>query len=143
MSLWEKVQEQNAFLDVIVPLGDWDYNASVGGWGTKWDVDIEGLELDEGEDGTAEIHGWFDSAWGPPTEAYDTFLENNPDCAIEATFYEEGLQFIGRWENQEETVFEDVQELLSEGCEHPVFLELVEEYGVELYEEDLEIEDDD
>ena len=38
------------------------YDWRVHNWGSKWDVDIEGLELSD--DGT-RISGWFDSAWSP------------------------------------------------------------------------------
>lgn len=140
--LWTKIQEQNELLEVLVPLGEWNYMSSVEGWGTKWDVEIDGLEIEE-EGDNATIFGWFDSAWSPPTDAYETFIQNNPDCYIEATFYEEGMQFIGRWENDEETVFEDIQELLMDGFENPIFLDLVEEYEVQLYEEEPEYEDAD
>lgn len=141
--LWGKIEEQNVFLEVLVPLGEWTFGNSVSSWGTKWDVDTEGLELDfDEEDELAEIYGWFDSAWSPPTEAYETFLTNNPDFSIEATFYESGLSFIGSWKNFEELTFEDVEELLREGCKTPEFLELIEEYGVELWEEEEALDTD-
>jgi len=41
------------------------YSWRVDNWGTKWDVDMEGLEFTDNGDGTAAITGWFDSAWHP------------------------------------------------------------------------------
>ena len=48
------------------------YSWRVNNWGTKWEVDTEGLEFIDHEDGTAEISGYFDSAWAPPIDAYNT-----------------------------------------------------------------------
>ena len=36
----------------------------------------EGLEFTDNKDGTAEITGWFDSAWAPPIGAYEKFCED-------------------------------------------------------------------
>jgi len=70
------------------------YDWAVNNWGTKWDVDLEGLEFRE-EGDTGIIQGWFDSAWSPPTGAYDHFLEKNEDCSIESYYYEGGCDFAG------------------------------------------------
>ena len=88
--------ESKGLLDALVPMPqeirdtfkegsesqDW-YGWSIDNWGTKWEVNGEGLELQlDGDSNEASIHGYFDSAWGPPTTAYDTFLANNEDCSI-------------------------------------------------------------
>tara|TARA_R100001460_G_scaffold58917_1_gene98736 strand:- start:46 stop:435 length:390 start_codon:yes stop_codon:yes gene_type:complete len=59
------------------------YDWAVNNWKTKWDVDLEGLEYRE-EGDTGIIQGWFDSAWSPPTGAYDHFLSENDDCYIKS-----------------------------------------------------------
>ena len=71
------------------------YDWRVQNWGTKWDVDMEGLELSD--DGTT-ITGWFDSAWSPPIHAYEYFLTDNEDCSINSYYYEGGMDFAGQWE---------------------------------------------
>jgi hypothetical protein len=72
------------------------YDWRVQNWGTKWDVDMEGLELSD--DGTT-ITGWFDSAWAPPIHAYEYFLTANEDCSINSYYYEGGMDFAGQWED--------------------------------------------
>ena len=72
------------------------YDWRVQNWGTKWDVDMEGLELSD--DGTT-ITGWFDSAWSPPIHAYEYFLTANEDCSINSYYYEGGMDFAGQWED--------------------------------------------
>ena len=72
------------------------YDWRVENWGTKWDVDMDGLELSD--DGTT-INGWFDSAWSPPIHAYEYFLTENEDCSISSLYYEGGMDFAGKWED--------------------------------------------
>ena len=72
------------------------YDWRVQNWGTKWDVDMDGLELSD--DGTT-ITGWFDSAWAPPIHAYEYFLTGNEDCSIKSYYYEGGMDFGGLWED--------------------------------------------
>ena len=72
------------------------YDWRVENWGTKWDVDMDGLELSD--DGTT-ITGWFDSAWAPPIHAYEYFLTDNEDCSISSLYYEGGMDFAGKWED--------------------------------------------
>ena len=61
------------------------YDWQVRNWGTKWDVDLDGLEFTDNGDGTAQIQGWFDSAWSPPIEAYETLADDFDSCHIRAT----------------------------------------------------------
>lgn len=72
------------------------YDWRVQNWGTKWDVDVDNLELSD--DGTT-ITGWFDSAWAPPIHAYEYFLTDNEDCSIKSYYYEGGMDFGGLWED--------------------------------------------
>ena len=75
------------------------YDWAVHNWGTKWDVSDEGLEYEDTEDGYATISGWFDSAWAPPIEAYNKFLEENTDCNLESFYEEGGMDFAGHYDN--------------------------------------------
>ena len=117
--IYEKAKEDNALLQQLYPMptqlegttspapkegkvqplvdghDNW-YDWRVDNWSTKWDVDVEGLELSD--DGTT-ITGWFDSAWAPPIGAYEHFLTNNEDCSISSLYYEGGMDFAGKWED--------------------------------------------
>ena len=75
--------------------GDNWYGWRVNNWGTKWDITDEGLEYIDNGDGTSVIQGWFDSAWAPPIEAYNTFLDDMDGCYLEATYEEGGMDFAG------------------------------------------------
>ena len=88
--LWEAAQFKEGLLEAIAPIGEWDYDTAVAEWGTKWDVELHGLEHKPGE-----ISGWFESAWSPPIEAIDTFLGNNPDCKVQLKYFEPGMCFVG------------------------------------------------
>ena len=118
-AIYEKAKEDNALLQQLYPMptqlegttspapkegkvqplvdghDNW-YDWRVDNWSTKWDVDVEGLELSD--DGTT-ITGWFDSAWAPPIGAYEHFLTNNEDCSISSLYYEGGMDFAGKWED--------------------------------------------
>lgn len=76
---------------------DW-YFWCVANWGTKWDIDGEKVELD-GNIFTVQ----FDSAWSPPTGAYDKLCDMG--YQIKAYYYEPGCDFCGEWINGEEKIF--------------------------------------
>ena len=122
------------------------YDWRVNNWATKWDVDVENLELSE--DGT-NISGWFDSAWSPPTGAYEQFLNKNEDCSIKALYYEGGMDFGGEWFDGGDTCLtmsdysadqmEDPNEgLIYELNEHFNFAESVREYEEEQKNQDAQ-----
>ena len=118
-AIYEKAKEDNALLQQLYPMptqlegttspapkegkvqplvdghDNW-YDWRVDNWSTKWDVDMDGLELSD--DGTT-ITGWFDSAWAPPIGAYEHFLTENEDCSISSLYYEGGMDFAGKWED--------------------------------------------
>lgn len=122
------------------------YDWRVNNWATKWDVDVEHLELSE--DGT-NISGWFDSAWSPPTGAYDEFLARNEDCSIKALYYEGGMDFGGEYLDGSDTCLtmsdytadqmEDENEgLIYELDQHFNFSESVREYEEEQKNQDAQ-----
>ena len=119
-SIWDEAQKQQGLLAAMVPqpedmfhgnLGEAEraecvekgipnwYDWNVSNWGTKWDVGLEGLEYTVLEDGSAEISGWFDSAWSPPIEALNTFSEANEDLSVECFYLETGMCFVGCWDS--------------------------------------------
>ena len=77
------------------------YDWRVKNWGCKWDVGTEGLEYVDNGDGTAEITGWFDSPWGPPLTALETYSEANEDVYIDEWYEEGGMDFAGNWNSEE------------------------------------------
>lgn len=92
------------FLQEFVPFpnGEWDYNWCVQNWGTKWDVGGEDAHMVE-QDANGVVFN-FDSAWAPPTGAYEHLLEQGFE--IIAYYYEPGMAFAGKWENGDDDYYE-------------------------------------
>ena len=73
------------------------YNWSVDNWGTKWDVkEFYGAKRDGDK-----LCFSFQSAWGPPTEAFDYLYCNNDDVSIDLKYYEPGMDFAGIYNDGE------------------------------------------
>lgn len=84
---------------------DW-YTWNLNNWGTKWDVSEGDFELDgEGNCGS----GWFDTAWGPPLEAYRNLKEMG--FVISATYNEPGMGFCGMWDDGVEEYIDNYYDL--------------------------------
>ena len=98
--LWEQIDREEKFLEVIKPIGEWDYGNAVEAWGTKWDVNTDGMEFTDNGDGTAEISGFFDSAWSPPVDAFQTLSEDLDSCYLELSYFEPGMCFVGYWDSE-------------------------------------------
>jgi hypothetical protein len=100
--LWEATQQEDnpQFLEAIAPIGDWEYGNAVNTWGTKWDVNTDGMEFEDHGDGTATLSGWFDSAWSPPIEAFNTLAGDLDSCYIELYYFEPGMAFVGYWSSE-------------------------------------------
>lgn len=83
----------------FIPLssGEWDYNTAVEEWGTKWD--INGGDIDVAPDGKSAT-GFFDTAWGPATEAYYKFYNMGFD--IDVVYHEPGMSFAGHFTDGED-----------------------------------------
>ena len=92
------------------------YDWRVTNWGTKWDISDEGLEYVDNGDGISVIQGWFDSAWAPPVDAYNTFLDDMDNCSISATYEEGGMDFAGIYEDGDDQYMEG----LADWCEKVV-----------------------
>lgn len=148
--LWNKIQEKKktdenyGLLEAMVPIGEWDYGSAVNAWGTKWEVSTDDLELIDNEDGTAQISGFFQSAWGPPITAYETFVEENEDCDIDATYFEPGMDFAGIFRDGEDIWYDGISEEIKEPRENWTdwFIELDEQYGFADWYEDEEYEEE-
>jgi len=122
------------------------YDWSVARWGTKWDVSTEGLEFTDNGDGTAMIEGWFESAWAPPIEAYNRFLDDMDNCSLEASYHEPGMDFAGFYTNGEDEYMENLHEefTLPEEERSDLYKRLDDEYNLsenyDMWEEDEEME---
>jgi len=153
--LWEDAQTANHYtvveddvevekvgfglLNAMVPIGDWEYGKAVETWSTKWDISDQGLEFKDNGDGTALITGWFDSAWAPPIGAYNKFLDDMDNCSIEASYYEQGMDFAGFYSDGVEDYLEGLYEesRLPEDEQSDLFKRIDEEWCVsEQYEEE-------
>jgi hypothetical protein len=117
-------------LEAMAPIGDWEYGTAVDTWGTKWDISDEGLEIIEHGDGTAEITGWFDSAWAPPIGAYNKFLDDMDNCSIEASYYEMGMDFAGFYSDGNDEELSGLYEEYKEEEQSDLFKRLDEEWGL-------------
>jgi hypothetical protein len=69
------------------------YDYCVGEWGTKWDVGQQGCS-DIHPEGRM-LHTHFDSAWGPPVNAYEKLMDMG--FGVEAMYHEGGMAFAGTW----------------------------------------------
>lgn len=100
----EDACRESKLLEHFSPIGEWDYSTAVEAWGTKWEPQHIEWELDHNGD-DSQIKLTFDSAWGPPVQAYYT-AEENLEIFIEAYFIEEGMGFVGKYEDGTEETYE-------------------------------------
>ena len=120
------------------------YDWQVSNWGTKWDVSLEGLEFIDNEDGTACITGWFESAWAPPIDAYNRFLDDMDNCSLEASYHEPGMDFAGFYTDGEEEHMDNLHDEyeLPEELRSDLYKRLDDEYGLsdqfDQYDDDSE-----
>lgn len=114
------------------------YDWSVANWGVKWDIDVEGLDYEDNGDGTAQITGHFESAWSPPIEAYNRFLDDMDGCSITADYHEPGMDFLGEYIDGDDNFYDGVGDLIRGGAmqDDEVLARLVEDYAIE---EDMEM----
>lgn len=101
------------------------YDFCVSRWGTKWDVDPYDPADVVINNNTIEFG--FDSAWSPPTGVYEALVDDG--FTVEATYYEPGMAYVGRWYMGDDECYEiggetaeTVRDLIGE--------ELDDEYGI-------------
>jgi len=114
------------------------YDYCVNEWGTKWDV--TGQEVNDIPNGVMLS---FDSAWAPPTNAYEKLMAMG--FQIRAMYYEPGMGFCGVWDNGQDDEY-SLSGLNSDEVAALLPPELDEAYGISESiaeyedEENLEIE---
>ena len=113
--------------------GDLDenwYNWRVANWGTKWD--FGSCEDESGGLHPTVVHNQatmtFDTAWSPPIGLYERLQLLG--FKVEATYWEPGMCFAGRWIDGDDQYYEGV------GNYKEFPQDLIEEYNMdEFYEE--------
>lgn len=94
-----KAYQQGQLLNEFVPMPqdvagtDAWYQWCVNNWGTKWDVGGDGEFIEQPDANTINLK--FDSAWAPPTEAYQVMC--GMGFEIQAFYYEPGMGFVGEF----------------------------------------------
>lgn len=74
-------------------------------WGTKWDTGKGDSDLVLTPDCARHpIYIGFDTAWSPPTQAYERLAEMG--FRIKAYYYEEGMLYCGKWTNDSDDYYE-------------------------------------
>ncbi len=74
---------------------DW-YSWCVANWGTKWDPGpVEGSITTLKKRSMASFQSGFDSAWGPPTEAFANLCNKYPELDVTLEYFEPGCCFFG------------------------------------------------
>ena len=106
------------------------YDWCVANWGTKWDVTNVFVQDDTEEDAVTFA---FDTAWGPPVEAFRYWAEQDGRVTYRMAFIEEGMMFVG-WDSYDGEYFDD------DGVNHEDdpgrYWEMAaEEFGIEREEE--------
>lgn len=86
-----KACEDEELLEYMVPVEGTNMDR-VNAWGTKWDISEPSIHHIV-EDGVIDLY--FQTAWGPPSEAFMTYLDENEDIDIEWCYYEGGNAFLG------------------------------------------------
>ena len=153
--LWESAQAAEGLLQAIKPMPEelndteglsdgpnW-YQWRVDNWGTKWDVTLEGLEFTDFGDGTAEISGWFDSAWSPPIDAMNTLAEDFDSCYVELLYFEGGMAFVGCWDSDGGDDYYEYDGCTSNNVRDFIPDYLVDHYDLENMLAEYEEEEDD
>ena len=94
---------ETEFLRNLVPYeGEWDYDWCLNNWSTKWDVGGNGLEVYDNK-----LCGWADFAWSPPLDCFKTYCKQNPDVFIKMCYIEPGMLYLGYWDSNENTIYDD------------------------------------
>lgn len=94
-------------------------------WGTKWEANVSGVEIDRDEPSILEAS--FDTAWAPPIEFYKHL--QTLGFTVEAKYYESGMCFAGMWYNGYDDFF-DLSGLSAEQAEHTIPEELDAEFSI-------------
>jgi hypothetical protein len=97
------------------------YEWALENWGTKWDIsDIEGVTQPD------SFIIVFQSAWSPPTKAYEKLHEMGFN--VHAYYYEGGCAFCGEWKDGQDYEYplpETIEELIKQVPQN-----IIEEFNI-------------
>jgi hypothetical protein len=119
------------------------YDTNINYWGTKWDVDDLGEDVDE-----EYIHLSFDTAWSPPV-GFCSLLSKIYNVDVEIFYYEGGCDFCGKAIFKDGEQIEDNCYKYREGMyilDKDMFWSEIEndiEYGIQNALEECDIEEED
>ena len=119
----KKLEEDTARNKEVHGYGNW-YDYCVNEWGTKWDVGADG---NPAQDIPGGLMLGFESAWSPPTTAYEKLTEQG--FRIRAMYFEPGMAFAGIWEDGIDDFYE-YGDLDSKGIAEALPEELDEAFGI-------------
>ena len=100
------------------------YDFCVNEWGTKWDVGADG---NPAQDIPGGLMLGFDSAWAPPTAAYEKLMDMG--FRIRAMYYEGGMAYAGIFDENGDDYY-DYGGLDSKGIAEELPVELDEAFGI-------------
>lgn len=104
-ALSDPTEEKTAELIEKYGCGDW-YSWNINNWGVKWNCDVDQWDVSPTDvDGESLIEFVFDSPWAAPVELYE-WIENNTELSVVAEFHEEGMCFVGCYEDGESESFD-------------------------------------
>lgn len=129
----KEAADRGGLLEHLAPIGEYDYDVANNTWNTKWEVDVQHVSLfpDGYEDGkTAVLHLGFDSAWSPPTGAYD-IGSDKLGISIEASYYEPGIGYIGEYDSALDVNECYSVEFKNEDWKDSIPTELIEEFDLD------------
>ena len=81
--------------DPVVPKQAW-WDWRVQNWGTKWDIGYDTARDNEAVLTNGQMVVSFDSAWSPPTGAYDTLVDQG--YSVIGYYCEYGCDFCGKYD---------------------------------------------
>ena len=118
------------------------YTYNLENYGCKWNCEAGCWSIQDLDDGRSKIVLDFESPWAPPIKLYETLAED-ASLEIYAEYCEEGIGFVGKFEDGEDDCYEyDNLDDLEDIPES-----LVENWGIretlEMREDMEEDEDDD
>ena len=110
------------------------YNHNLENYGCKWNCEAGSWSIQDLDDDRSKIELHFESPWGPPTKLYETLAED-ASLEIYAEYCEEGIGFVGKFEDGEDDCYEydNLDDL------EDISVQLVENWGIR---ENLEMRED-
>ena len=106
------------------------YDWCVGNWGTKWDI-TDPVVLDETEEDSITIG--FETAWGPPIQAFRHWAQQDGRVSYRLVYIETGMAFTG-WDAWDGEYFDE--DFADHGTDPDRYWEMAqEEFGIEQDEE--------